>query len=226
MRSRCVLDYLYMAENGKLADSELSAIPGGRLEHSAANAWNAPGGPADAGLYPTGPRSSYRLYADQVYFWNNQPPLAAYPGTSNHGWGKAVDVAAMWMRQWIDEHGARFGWRKTEAWTEYWHINYVGGVGPFPPPFKPLRKGSRGKAVKKYSRRLAYIQRSKADRRRSLVDRVRYIKKPRRKFDAGMRRAVVLFQRDHGLQADGIIGAKTAGAITAVFRRQWQERGR
>jgi peptidoglycan hydrolase-like protein with peptidoglycan-binding domain len=219
-----------MASNGQLADSELSSIPGGRLRHDAANAWNAPGGPADNGLAPTGPASSYRTLAQQEELWRlyqeGRGNLAAYPGTSNHGWGIAVDLGATWMRAWIDEHGARFGWRKTEAFSEWWHVNFVGGVGPFPPPFKPLRKGSRGKAVRKYSRRLSYILRSKDDRHREDSDRRHYLHKPRRKFDVGMKRAVVLFQRDHGLKADGVIGEHTASAITAVFRKQWDERSK
>lgn len=220
-----------MASNGQLADSELSPIPGGRLRHDAAAAWNAPGGPADAGCAPAGAASSYRVkgpagqYGTQEYFWNHQPPVAAYPGTSNHGWGIAVDLGATWMRGWIDEHGARFGWRKTEAMSEWWHVNFVGGVGPFPAPFEPLRKGDRGKRVRKYSRRLAYILRSKEDRNDRLKDRLHYLRKPRRKFDTGLRRAVILFQRDHGLQDDGVIGEKTASLITAVFRKQWDERG-
>jgi Putative peptidoglycan binding domain len=220
-----------MASNGQLSDSELSPIPGGRLRHDAANAWNAPGGPANLGCTPAGPASSYRKkspaseYGTQEYFWNHQPPVAAIPGTSNHGWGIAVDLAATWMRAVIDEHGARFGWRKTEAFSEWWHVTFVGGVGPFPPPFKPLSRGSRSKVVRKYSRRLAYILRSESDRHRELHDRKHYMRKGRRKFDIGMKRAVRLFQRDHGLKDDGVIGEKTASMITAVFRKQWHERG-
>lgn len=215
-----------MASNGKLSPSELSPIPGGELRHDAAAAWNAPHGPAANGLLPTGSRSSYRTYDEQVYFWNNQPPLAAYPGTSNHGWGVAVDLLATWMRAWIDEFGAHFGWRKTEALSEWWHVNFVGGVGPFPPPFEPLHRGDHGKRVRKFSRRLAYIRRSKADRRARRPGRERYILRSRRRYDEALRRAVIIFQRDHGLKGDGVIGLKTASAITATFRRQWHERGK
>lgn len=219
------------SDNGNIPANELVTINGGKLREDAARGWKAPGGPEAAGLYPSGPNGSYRLigpssgavYGTQWYFWLHQPPLAAYPGTSEHGCGRAVDLAAMWMRQWIDEHGAAYGWKKVEAWSEWWHVNFVGGV-KLPPIFKPLRRGSRGKAVRKYSRRLAYIQRSKADRNRELQDRKHYMRKPRRKFDVGMERAVKLFQRDHGLADDGVIGPKTASIITAVFRKQWAER--
>ncbi len=133
-----------MSSNGRLTDAELSPIPGGRLEHGAARAWNA--GPAHASLRPLGPNSSYRTYAAQVYYWNlylaGKGNLAARPGTSNHGWGKAVDLAAPWMRNWINIHGAKYGWRKVEAPTEWWHVNYVGGFrGPIYYIYKPKLPG-------------------------------------------------------------------------------------
>src|SRR5262245_46020726 len=117
-----------MASNGRLSKSELASIPGGELAVAAAAAWNAPGGPADAGLKPEGPRSSYRTYAQQEEFWAIYQAggnLAARPGTSNHGMGIAIDLADEWMRSWVDEHGAEFGWRKTEAMGEWWHVNFV-----------------------------------------------------------------------------------------------------
>ena len=202
-----------MAENGKLSASELAPIPGGQLAHDAAAAWNAPGGPADAGLRPTGSRSSYRPYADQVYFWEHQPPLAAEPGTSAHGWGKAADLAATWMRAWIDEHGARYGWRKTEAFSEWWHVNYDGSKDF--PTFEVLKKGSRGKRVKKYTRRLAFIheKRGKA-----------YLRRAVGRYGRRVVAAVREFQRDQDLAVDGRIGPKTAGRINAVFQRQYHER--
>ena len=48
-------------------------------------------------LAPVGRLGSYRTYAKQVYLWQlyraGRGNLAAYPGTSNHGWGLAVDFA-------------------------------------------------------------------------------------------------------------------------------------
>jgi len=191
----------------------LAPIPGGQLRKDAAAAWNAPGGPADAGLRPTGDRSSYRIYKDQVYFWEHQPPLAAYPGTSNHGWGLAVDLAEPWMRDWVDEHGAAYGWRKTEAFSEWWHVNFVGGVSF--PTFKTLKRGARGKRVKRFTRRLAYIHKpgGRAFLRRSYW---RYTEK--------VEQAVRAFQRAYELQVDGQIGPKTAAKIDGVFKRQYRER--
>lgn len=212
-----------MAENGKLSPSELASIPGGRLSKPAAAAWNANGGPADNGLRPTGPNSSYRLYGPitqygtQQYFYAHQPPLAAYPGTSNHGWGLAVDLLEEWMRSWIDDHGARFGWRKLEAFSEWWHVNYDGSK-KFA-TFVPLEKGDRSKRVKFYVKRLRFIHPDG-------VDHGYFVGRPRRKFDRFVRGAVIRFQRDHALSPDGVIGEKTAHKISEVFHRQYVNRNK
>jgi hypothetical protein len=207
-----------VADNGRLPASDLAPIPGGELRKDAAAAWNA--GPGKAGLRPTGPRSSYRTYDEQVYFWNlyqsGQGALAAYPGTSNHGWGVAVDLAEPWMREWIDTYGAAYGWKKTEAWSEWWHVNYVGGYEP-KPTFKVLRLGSRGKRVVKLTRRLSFTRRSNAER---------YLRRWYWRFKRPVRRAVVRFQRDHGLKVDGIVGPRTWNAIERVFKRQYARRGK
>ena len=61
-----------MAQNGRLSASELASIPGGNLAIAAAAAWNAPGGPGDAALVPTGSESSYRTLEGQekqCAFW-------------------------------------------------------------------------------------------------------------------------------------------------------------
>lgn len=122
--------------NGRLPDSALSPIAGGgRLEHKAAAAWNA----LAAHIYaktghkiaPNGPDSSYRTYDRQVYwrnYWCGRGLCgnAAVPGTSNHGWGLAVDTddAAL-----INKYGAPFGWQKkwSDAAHEWWHFKYAPG---------------------------------------------------------------------------------------------------
>lgn len=206
-----------MSENGRLPKSDLAPIPGGELRKDAAAAWNAPGGPAAAGLVPTGPMSSYRTYDEQVYLYRlykeGKGNLAAVPGTSNHGWGIAVDLREPWMRAWLDAHGAAFGWAKTEAPSEWWHMNFVGGVSF--PTFVTLKRGSRGKRVLRATRRLAFVRRPHG---RS------YLRRGRRRFGAGVEKAVRAFQRDQGLAIDGQIGPKTAARLNAVFHRQYQAR--
>lgn len=81
-------------------------------------------------LYPDGPFSAYRSYAQQSYLYNlylsGQGNLAAAPGTSSHEYGTALDLADPAMRTVVDQIGASYGWAKTEAPDEWWHVNYVG----------------------------------------------------------------------------------------------------
>jgi peptidoglycan hydrolase-like protein with peptidoglycan-binding domain len=204
-------------ENGKLPKSALAPIPGGELAKDAAAAWNAPGGPADAGLRPTGSQSSYRTYDEQVALYKlyqeGRGNLAAVPGTSNHGWGVAVDLAETWMRTWMDEHGAAFGWRKTEAFSEWWHVNYDGSKHF--PTFETLKRGSKGKRVKHFTKRLAFIHRPNG---------AAYLKRAPGRYGKRVEVAVGAFQLNHDLRADGEIGPKTAAKIDAVFHRQYRER--
>lgn len=123
--------------NGRLTDAVLSPIPGGRLEDNAAIAWNDMrafiGKKHGVWIAPTGPNSSYRSYAGQLYFWrlyqSGRGNVAAYPGRSNHGWGKAVDVATPTMAYYIRKYGHLFGWSWAEGRRvgEWWHFTYVGG---------------------------------------------------------------------------------------------------
>lgn len=75
---------------------------------------------------------SYRAYAEQVRLRAEKPTLAAMPGTSNHGWGTAVDLCGgierfgtpqhIWMMTsaptfaWIDPSWARANGSKPEPW--------------------------------------------------------------------------------------------------------------
>jgi LysM repeat protein len=81
-------------------------------------------------VYPAGPMSGYRSYAQQAELYRQylagQGPLAAPPGTSAHETGRALDVATPSGRQAVDLLGAPFGWQKIEAPTEWWHVSYVG----------------------------------------------------------------------------------------------------
>lgn len=152
--------------NGQLPASALSSIPGGRLEHSAAAAWNAMREATGSDLRPLGPNSSYRILAMQWVYYRRMLAgtgnLAAYPGTSNHGWAKAVDLMAQWMRSVIDRAGRAFGWRKVEAPSEWWHVNYVGGFKPRPDPLRKL-----GKRREMACRVLLYRRRQRIDERRT-----------------------------------------------------------
>lgn len=81
-------------------------------------------------LYPNGPLSAYRSYAQQLHLYDlylsGQGGLAAVPGTSSHEYGIALDLAAPSMRTVVDQIGASYGWAKTEAPEEWWHVSYIG----------------------------------------------------------------------------------------------------
>ncbi|WP_461021616.1 D-alanyl-D-alanine carboxypeptidase family protein [Thalassiella azotivora] len=74
---------------------------------------------------------SYRSYAAQVSVRNRKPGLAARPGTSEHGWGMAVDLGGGIQNggsryRWMRENAPRFGW-DNPAWAR------SGGSGPYEP---------------------------------------------------------------------------------------------
>lgn len=125
---------LGVAENGVFTEANTDPIPGGRLWPEAALTWNAmraefaaDGGDPDT-FKPGGPNSSARTIAAQREFWANQPPPAAQPGTSNHGWGIAVDCPAASAQAWLLRRGHEFGWSHDEGARvgEPWHFRYVG----------------------------------------------------------------------------------------------------
>lgn len=59
---------------------------------------------------------AYRSYAEQVRLYAVKPNLAAIPGTSNHGWGLAVDLCggiqsfSTSQHTWMTGNAARYGW--------------------------------------------------------------------------------------------------------------------
>lgn len=79
---------------------------------------------------------SYRTYEEQIRLYGVKPALAAVPGTSNHGWGLAVDLCGGAQsygspeHSWLMANGPRFGW-VNPAWAqpgrgrfEPWHWEF------------------------------------------------------------------------------------------------------
>jgi LysM repeat protein len=105
------------------------------LAPAAAESWNAMRAEAlsayGVDLYPGGPASAYRTYAQQAQlyqaFLNGLGAPANPPGSSSHEWGTAVDVPTMEMRSVIDQIGWKYGWGKAHAPGEWWHVDYLGG---------------------------------------------------------------------------------------------------
>lgn len=214
--------------NGKLDARLLTDIPGGQMHHAAATAWLkllARAKLAGVTLEPTSTVDTYRPYAVQEQLfrtrydrtprntdskvWNGvrywlKPgyAMAAVPGTSNHGWGLAIDVK-------LDSAGKRlafllnhapacgFSW---EAQSEPWHIRYVDGwtaPADVPPYRGPYTIGSTGPAVKAIQRGLPGL----------VVDGI-YGPKTRDAVKAYQRRRPALWP------ANGVTRAGTYRAIT------------
>ncbi|WP_061962098.1 M15 family metallopeptidase [Demequina flava] len=133
--------------NGNISSASLCEIdfaPGHVLQCDAAASLER----ADADYYAQTGRhlemtDSYRTYSSQVATRASKGYMAAIPGTSNHGWGMAVDFdydAAQWMAA----NGADYGWvhpawaRSGGSKPEWWHLEYVAtSVGTFSAPAKP-----------------------------------------------------------------------------------------
>ncbi|MFD6446711.1 M15 family metallopeptidase [Promicromonospora sp. NPDC060204] len=91
--------------------------------------------------YPIPITDSYRSYELQVAVAHTKPHLAAIPGTSNHGWGLAVDLGNpiagggspeyVWLRL----HGPDYGW-DNPSWAQ------LGGAKPEPWHFEFFAAGS------------------------------------------------------------------------------------
>jgi hypothetical protein len=129
--------------NGNIDPAALCPLwraPGHRLRYDASVAFNRMSqfyARAHRGT-PLCVTDSYRSYAAQVDVYHRKPELAAVPGTSNHGWGKAVDfcggiqTAGTPAHNWMQANAGRFGWFHP-AWAEpggskpeAWHWEYSG----------------------------------------------------------------------------------------------------
>jgi len=81
---------------------------------------------------------SYRSLGEQVRVYAAKPKLAAHPGTSNHGWGTALDLCGgiesfgTTQHAWMLTHAPLFGWfhpgwaEPTGSKPEPWHWEFAG----------------------------------------------------------------------------------------------------
>ena len=131
------------ASNGQIPIASLCAIPDGPLlRGDAAAGWArlvfAYERAFDGEPCATG---GYRSLGDQQRLYSTKPGLAARPGTSNHGWGVAVDLCGgvesfgTAQHQWMQQNAARYGWQNP-GWAqlggsrpEPWHWEFVGEPG-------------------------------------------------------------------------------------------------
>jgi len=130
--------------NGQLPMSALCPLwdaPGMMLQAGASAAFNRMSQAfAQAFGEPLCVTSSYRTYARQVELYATMPAgYAAVPGTSNHGWGLAVDLCGGIQvdyspeHEWLMNHAAEFSWFHP-SWAlpggpgphEPWHWEFAG----------------------------------------------------------------------------------------------------
>jgi hypothetical protein len=129
-------------ENGRIPASALCPVPsapGLLLECGAAAAFDQLNRAFKAVFgQDLGITDAYRSYDEQVACRAEKGSLCADPGTSNHGWAKAVDIGACCgvntgsgaAFDWLTANAARFGWVHP-AWAqpggskpEPWHWEY------------------------------------------------------------------------------------------------------
>ena len=128
--------------NGRLPDRVLCRLPGDSDEKLRADA--AVAFARLAGAYqqevgrPICVTDGYRTLAEQRVLRRIKPRLAAQPGTSEHGWGLALDLSCgvqsfrTPQHAWVARNADRFGWvlpqwaRRGGSKPEPWHWEYVG----------------------------------------------------------------------------------------------------
>jgi hypothetical protein len=128
-------------QNGRIPLDQMVALTG--LHHSgtathyfepnAAKAMQAMVAAAKADGVTIRLTDSYRDFATQqrLRAEKGHQVATATPGTSIHGWGKAIDVAGDAARKWIQQNGAQYGWiwpewaqRQGSKSYEPWHFEY------------------------------------------------------------------------------------------------------
>ena len=128
--------------NGMIPPAALCPLPtnpGQLLRCDAARSMQALGAAYLARFHsPLCITDSYRSIAGQIAVFALKPDLAAVPGTSEHGWGLAVDLCGGIDRfgtpqhQWMRDNAPRFGWahpgwaREAGGKPEAWHWEFTG----------------------------------------------------------------------------------------------------
>ena len=129
-------------QNGRIPATALCPVPSAptlQLECGAATAFDQLNTAFKAQFGQNiGITDGYRSYDEQVHCRLEKGSLCANPGTSNHGWGKAVDIGACCgvnsgtgpAFDWLTTNASRYGWNHP-AWAqaggskpEPWHWEY------------------------------------------------------------------------------------------------------
>ena len=180
-----------------------------------------------------------RLMSEQWHFWNNQPPLAAFPSpNAPHIWAfrknHAIDSnswngAAQRLAHFYESKGVNVVFNVP---GENWHFQPTSAAELVAAARKILEKrdlmvsvfGETEPRISFFKFQLHYIK----DRDTGKV----YFKPGEKRpedgwgdhFGEDLRDAVVAFQKDHGLRPDGKIGPQTDRKIDNVYARQKAKR--
>ena len=131
------IDFINEAQNGMLSDSDLVSVSSDsssnfKLNPEAAKAYEEMNSAAEKdGIHWT-ITDSYRDYDSQVQvaatkgLYKNGG-LAAEPGTSNHGWGSAVDLKLDDSAQkWLQQNASKYGFSNIPK--EPWHWEHKASI--------------------------------------------------------------------------------------------------
>jgi hypothetical protein len=124
--------------NGQIPTDQLCSVGGGhRLRCDAAAAYTAMSAAYERSFgTPLCITDSYRSLGAQVDAHHRKPKITAVPGTSNHGWGLAVDlcgginVFGTAQTAWMQANAGHYGWlhpgwaRSGGSNPEPWHWEY------------------------------------------------------------------------------------------------------
>lgn len=72
--------------------------------------------------------NKFEKFGKKIKKGTSSVPVAG-PGSSNHGWGRAIDISPKSVQDWIRENGSEFGWCWGEVTSEPWHFTFC-GAGP------------------------------------------------------------------------------------------------
>lgn len=127
-------------KNGRLPDDVLCSLsfsPGDKVachvvdEYEDLNAAYRKEFGTDISITNPGGGNAYRTYERQVELYDRYGAgRAAKPGTSNHGWGLAIDIADVGdygtkKYNWLNENAPKYGFDDTVD-GEHWHWEWVG----------------------------------------------------------------------------------------------------
>lgn len=143
--------------NGQIPLSQMSSVAGHHFRTDAAQSMVALRSAYQSALGRSLPiNDGYRDLAGQWGAWNAYQSggnLAAYPGTSNHGWGLAVDFGGEVYQssssaghRWLQANAGAYGWvwaGKDFRQVENWHWEYVGG-GSGSAPARAIKRDVTG----------------------------------------------------------------------------------